>query len=356
MQTEKTWIKTLCNAFKLPEAEWLPPAVTDMLSYLLAAPARFLEGDILYIRAEEQVTSAQLLTILLNKGEIIAEKPVIMQNSASSLAEDVSCFWQEQLIPYAAEYGLYKDGVWNLDQILLKAADDDIDLIKSIIDQAKIPVSVIPAINQLEISNKLPAGYHARQVFNSVLIIYPKHFYIEKKPAISDQPSLELIPFASENLVLNINQRCKIFSFPADSEYNLADDKNFLRCKIYEQDYIDRKPSISADPYLSMEHNSQLQDTDMVVEIYLNLSSNCLEVDIVIPDATSPGREDVLQDWKEQQQIGYDLINHLPFIEPRLIADYGQYLKAAEPLSDQNISKAVYFRAVTLLNILCSKK
>jgi hypothetical protein len=94
-----------------------------MLSYLLADPARFLEGDILYIRADEHVTSAQLLTILLNTGEIIAEKPVIMQNSASSLAEDVSCFWQEQLIPYAAEYGLYKDGVWNLDQILLKAAE-----------------------------------------------------------------------------------------------------------------------------------------------------------------------------------------------------------------------------------------
>ncbi len=356
MQTEKTWIKTLCNAFALPETEWLPPAVTDMLSYLLADPSQFLEGDILYLMVEEQMTYAQLLTILSNKGEIIAEKPVIMQNSANSLAEDVSCFWQEQLVPYAAEYGLYNDGAWNVDQILLKAADDHIDLVRNILDQAMVPVSFIPAVDQQETSNKFTAGNHARQVFHSVLIICPKHFYIEKKSAVLAPSPLEPIPFASENLILNINQRCKIFSFPADSEYNLSDDKKSLQCKIYEQDYIDRKPSMAAGLYLSLEHNSQLQDADKVIELYLNLACNCLEVAIVTPDAALADREDVLQDWQKQQQLGYDLINHLPFIEPQLIADYGQFLKTTQPLISQDISKAVYFRAVTLLNILCSKK
>lgn len=353
MYTNKTRIKTLCKAFALPETSWLPQAVMDLLVYLLTHPSSFMEGDILYLNCQEETTYAQLLTILADKGEIIVERPLIIDNSGCLLAGGVSLWEHKKLVSYAAEYGLYNNEAWNLNWILLKAGRSS-DQIEKIIEPSPQPITVMTIADETVISAKIAAGNDTRQAFNAILLIYPRHLFIEKISADPEVRQLERIPFASENLVLDITQRCKIFSFSANSEYNLADDKNLLLCRIYEQNFIDSEADQRENPLLSLEHQSHLGDRDTVVELYLNLPHNCLEIAYASNQADST--DNLLQDWQQQQQAGYELISSLPFVDSRLIADYGHHLKREDLYLPQNISKTVYYKALTLLNILCAKK
>jgi len=360
MYSEKDWVKTLCNAFELPVVNWLPPSIADLLTHLLVNPSREIEGDVLFLMIEEDMTTAQLLAVLPGRGEIIAEYPVVFQHSTRSFTDNLTFFLQEKLVPYAADHGVYDNGSWSLKHVLLKTADNCTNDVKAIIDKYLGDVSVITVDkNPQTIINELPASIHTRNIFNSVLMIYPKHFYIEKSGPGSAISQLELIPYASENFVLNINQRYKIFSFATDSEYNLADSsKNLLRVKLYEKNFIDSKSEIAAEPNLILEHVHKLNNNDNVINIYLNLPLKCLEVDYTYGNSSSATHDDVLQDLQKQQQAGYDFISGLHLIDPQIISDYDQHLKHGqnEILSSHYISQTVYYKALTLLSVLSAKK
>lgn len=350
MYKPETKSNTTGPAFPLPGDDRLPPGITGLLSYLQANPAQSLAGDILFLQIKERYTLIQLLTLLPARNEIIAERPLVMTNGIN-IPADHGLFQREELVDYGLRHGIYLDGIWNINYILLDAARDlSLSLMKNL--PQDIPFMTI---NDNQSDNPvISADKHEGHIFEKILMIHPQHFYIEKNSRDGAASFLEPIPFASENLVLDISRRYKIFSFPA-AEYNLADDDHSLWFKIYKQSFKDSSWEIESNPLLVLEYKKDITPDDAIIDIYLNLPSHSLEIGFSGNSTMAAEADNMLQDWQRQRQIGYDKITDLPFIAPQLRADYQQHLEDDQQ-EVPDISKSVYYKALTLLNILCAKK
>ena len=360
MNSQQDLIKYLCNVFKLTEIEWLPSSVVALLLYLLENPSSSVDGDILFLNIEKQKTSAQLLTIIAAKGEIIVEKPVVFFHEDKKFPEhNLSLFLEKEIIPYATELGIYNDELLNINLVILLDDEEQIIDVNELTNSfwGAVPI-ITPYKSPDTFIKELSVENYSGQTFNSVLLIYPKHFYIEKKRTDSLGSKLELIPFATDSFALNINQRYKIFSFTADSEYNLAEEKNLLRVKVYEKHFSNIPPAATSDPQLILDQTGQTNCNQTIINIYLNLALDCLEVDYsnAYPALSAP--DDIRQELQKRHQIGYDFIRDNQLADPHFISDFGLHLQQGVnmPVSSQYISKTVYFKALALLSLLSGKK
>ncbi len=357
MNSQQDLIKYLCNVFKLTEIEWLPSSVVALLLYLLENPSSSVDGDILFLNIEKQKTSAQLLTIIAAKGEIIVEKPVFFSHDDKKF--NISLFLEKDIIPYATELGIYHDELLSINLVLLLDEEEQIIDVNELTNSfwGAVPI-ITPYKSPDTFIKELSIENYSGQTFNSVLLIYPKHFYIEKKRTGPLDSKLELIPFATESFALKINQRYKIFSFTADSEYNLTEEKNLLRVKLYEKHFSNIVPAETSEPQLILDQIGETNCNQNIINIYLNLALDCLEVDYsdAYPALSAP--DDIRQELQERHQIGYDFIRDNQLADPRFISDYGLHLQQGYnmPVSSQYINKGVYFKALALLSLLSGKK
>lgn len=350
MHKHETKSNTTGTVFPLPGADSFPPGIAGLSAYLQADPSESLAGDILFLQIKEEYTLIQLLTLLPARNEIIAERPLVMAHDINT-PENHGFFQREELVNYGSRHGIYLDGAWNINQVLL---DADGDLSMSLMKDMPADIKLMAITDKQSDNPVISTANHAGHIFKRILKIHPQHFYIGKKSRDGKARFLEPIPFASENLVLDISRRYKIFSFPA-AEYNLADDDQSLWIKIYKQSFKDSTWEIESNPILVLEYKKDIIPDEAVIDIYLNLPSPALEIGFSGNSTMAADADNMLQDWQRQRQIGYDKITDLPFIAPQLRADYQQHLEGDQQ-GVPDISKSVYYQALTLLNILCAKK
>ena len=323
-----------------------------LLTYLQARPSVSMAGDILYIQAKEKAIFIQLLTLLHERKELIAEKPLVIATDSGS-HQLQGLFRRKELLSYAAQHGIYADGLWNVNEILLNAPRD---LNQEIIIGPPQGITITTITDGRTNAPAISVDNPGRQVFEKILMIYPKHFYIEIIPQGAETRPLELIPFATENLVLDLTRRYKIFSFSANGKYNLAGEDQSLSVKIYEQSFKGSSLEMDPEPSLVLDCERKLDHLDTIVELYFSPSSHSLELELTPNDTFSHHTHNVLWEWQRQRQIGYDVITDFTFIDPQLLIDYGQHLNLEGRNKIPDISKTVYYKALTLLNILCAEK
>ena len=219
---------------------------------------------------------------------------------------------------------------------------------KQLINRAKIP-------NNIE---ELIAKKYCGQIFPSISMVYPWHFYIEKKGRDSAQAQMDLIPFDTDSLALDLSQRYKIFSFAADSKYNLADSENCLQIRVYRKFSAGGLPQESITPELFCDQKMEISSPQSLINLYINLPCKRLEVDYADPGAGLYAAGHTLMDLQKQQESGYDFIRENQLGDSQLLSDFGLHLEQLQnmPVSSQVVSKTVYFRALLLLSVLTGKK
>ncbi|NLB52849.1 MAG: hypothetical protein GX808_07910 [Syntrophomonadaceae bacterium] len=343
MNSESELTKALCAAFKLNRVEWLPASVRTLLFYLLENPSSLVDGNILFININKQKINVQLLSIITGKGEIIAEKQETFPY------DEVSCL-PEKLMSYAVELGIYKKGLWDIDFILLVTDEEKDDFIDKLMTKSWNTMPILSISDKLQTKLQELTDRYSGPTFNSVLVVYPRRFYIEKAGTETETTQLEFIPFASDLLAMNITQRYKIFSFAAKSQYNLSWRDDLLRIKIYEKP-ID-STNDNSDLKLVLEETREINKNHLI-NIYLNLPRKRLEVDCSLLSAS----DNILQELHKSQQSGYDFIKESQLLNTQLISDFDQHLKHQNiPDSSKHTSKTVYYRALSLLSLLSNKK
>ena len=351
MDTTKNRIKNLCHTFSLPETDWLPAGVVELLTYLQSDPSAAMKGDVLYLQVGARSVFVQLLTLFPERKEIIAERPlVIALDSVFDLGSDL--FQHGKLLSYAAGHGIYADGMWDINEILLNAPDN---LNREMIADLPDGINITTIIDEQELPPAVSPAGHDGRIFKNILAIWPKLYFIETASGGAEAKQLELIPFASENLVLDVSQRHKIFSFPAGGKYNLADDDQSLLIRIYEQSFKDSDLEMNQDPSLVLEYESKLDHIDAVIELCFDFPTQSLELEFSTTSSSSHTHY-MLREWQNQIQVGYDTVKVFPFIDAQLLIDYGQHLERGRPHKLPDINKTVYYKALTLLNILCFEK
>ena len=359
MNWEENWVKTLCDAFQLPEVNWLPASVVYLLSYLLTVSSPVAEGDVLYLKIGEDVATVQLLTILPVKEEIVVERAVHSRYVYNQSAEQiVRIFLQEVVLPYIAALGVKDQARPEFNLVLLDTDNDLVNNLSELINHflGMMPIVILKELPEA-LKNVPETNISGSQTFNSVYIICPHHFFIKKRNTTAEGSQWELIPFAYQDLALNISKSYKIFSLGTDSEYNLTDSKNQVKLKLYIGDSSPPDNEKASGPGSFFEYAGEVDDKNSILNIFFNLRTNRFEFDHTHDKSALPDRN-ILQELHQLQVNGYDFVNSLCFIDSNLLSDYGQYLKqtAGQEFSSPHLNRTIYFQALTLLDLLSVKK
>lgn len=257
-----------------------------------------------------------------------------------------------------AEYlGLYREGRFYLDYLLLLGGASQTRGIKKLIsDLCPGPEIVCPQ----DISYNVVRGLclwrqeHASSII-SVKSIYPFNFYIEKWDEAKAETVLQRIPFDTDNLELDINRRYKIFTVPLDSPYNLANQPNHLKLRIYELAQGDSRASV--EHFIGQDLVLQLDSSEMnsdVVDLYLNLGNSCIELDEE-NNASQILGERLSPHFFAHQETLLEYLRLYPGSNVQLLQDYAEYLQqyhnqTATP--EQDYSMLLMYKLLAFLQLL----
>lgn len=201
----------------------IPQPATSLIAYNSLAGGQALTGDILLINTIDVPSYFSFLSFNHNTGELTieAQSPLLSPLDATTI---------DIIINQAKKIGFYSYN-WQLDNVLLLSNKDmEHDFLQS-------TISTLPVISS-DVDN--PYQGLIRVVSSSlqdrISAIYPHDFYIEKYDQEKNTSHLELIPFASEVLALDVLGKYTMANFPVDSTYNLSKSKNQVLFKIYEID------------------------------------------------------------------------------------------------------------------------
>ncbi len=261
-------------------------------------------------------------------------------------------YFTNHILAMARNLGLY-NGMWNLDKVLLLGGTSQAVGIYSFWANLFHPVTVDQA--QDKTLNVVKGLAIWPEIMNSpinIKTIYPFNFYIQTLENNTYQ--LESIHFDTSMLELDIYGQYTIFSFPVNSIYNLSDDENELKLKIYE---VAEGNEANLGRFIGQEIVLDLQkpiyDKNQHLEIKLDFSSAELTAAFMqvgpqssIDNSPEPALE-IETDWLTFIE-GMDLINL------ELKQDLSDFLHAdltaAQPVSSQ--LEFMRFKLLTLLNYI----
>ncbi|MGE5389482.1 MAG: Hsp70 family protein [Deltaproteobacteria bacterium] len=263
----------------------------------------------------------------------------------------------------AERLGLFKGGRWTLDYVLLLGGASLTRGVKEIISRLCPGVMIISPFERDSAVVRGLCRWSNEDLSNKTVIknIYPFDFYIEKKSNEADTFCLEKIPFDTGNLELDLEQTYPIFSFPVQSDYNLAANPGDLHCRVYELSEGENPAEVTPDRFLGQEMLLGTEDYDNLtgdnVTVYLNLVKSRLE--LTGYDTAARGRKSLL-DWQRElpdhQQAAASLLENYPFIDKRLKNDFYQHLQQANGSEAyKSWENTVLYKMLYLIQILEGK-
>lgn len=257
-----------------------------------------------------------------------------------------------------AQYlGFYREGRFLLDHLLLLGGASQTPGIEKLVsDLCPGPAIIRPQDLSFNVVKGLCLwNQEIKPSIINVKSIYPFNFYIEKWDGAKSGTVLQRIPFDTDNLELDITSRYKIFTVPLDSPYNLANQPDHLKLRIYELAQGDSQASV--EHFMGQDLVLQLDrseiDADMV-DLYLNLGNSSIELDeehVIshIPD------ERLFPHFFAHQETLLEYLRLYPGSNPQLLQDYAAYLQPyynQTTGSDQDYSMLLMFKLLALLQLL----
>ncbi|NLW91637.1 MAG: Hsp70 family protein [Syntrophomonadaceae bacterium] len=263
----------------------------------------------------------------------------------------------------AERLGFYRNGQWELDHVLLLGGASLTRGVKEMISHLCPGVMIIsPREMDSAVVRGLchwsDEGFSAKTTIKN---IYPFDFYIEKKATESDSFCLEKIPFDTSNLELDLEQIYPIFSFPFQSDYNLAADSENLHCRIYEISEGEDPNDVTPDRFLGQEILLETEDENNLigenVTICLNLEQSRIEL---TGCEITGGKTKSLLDWRHElpnhQQAALSLLKDFPLIDKRLKNDFDQHLQQiSESSAYKSWENTALYKMLYLIQILEGK-
>lgn len=280
----------------------------------------------------------------------------LFTTALNPLWQRLDSYLQTVLQPQARSLGLFDHRGWKLDHILLLGgASLTLGLCSRLEDFFKgVPIHL----------KNIDKPYQAvgdccwdADRGESIYTIYPFHFYIEKQ---ADQPDsrhqLELIPFDTANLELNLTQSYRIFSVLPLSPYNLASEPDHLEIKIYElsSESVDKTLERFSGQEVILHYRGSNYNSDEAVHIDLDLSSSQLIVNYSAAPANCY-QIDLFADWSTRQMAQAEWLSAYKYVDGELINSLQAQLKSNQaygltPYSNQVMT--TYYKLICLLQIL----
>lgn len=272
------------------------------------------------------------------------------------LWQRLDSYLQTVLQPQARSLGLFDHSGWKLDHILLLGGASYTPGVRSRLEDF---FKGVP-IHHVHIDKPYGAVGNCRWDAGqgkSVYTIYPFHFYIEKR---ADHPGgkhqLELIPFDTANLELNLAESYRILSVPPLPPYNLASEPDHLEIKIYELsgESDDKTLERFSGREVILHYRASDYSRDETVHIDLDLSSSQLFVNCT----TAPPHRyqiDLFTGWAERQLAQAEWLSAYKYVDSELVNSLQAQLKSNQaygstPYSNQLMT--TYYKLICLLQIL----
>ncbi|HZJ85360.1 MAG TPA: Hsp70 family protein [Syntrophomonadaceae bacterium] len=261
-------------------------------------------------------------------------------------------YFINHIVGMAKNLGLY-NGIWKLDKVLLLGGTSKTIGIHSFWANIFHPTTVNQPLDKtLNVVKGLAVWPEIMNSPINIKTIYPFNFYIQTLENNSYQ--LESIHFDTSMLELDIHGQYTIFSFPVNSIYNLSDNKNELKLKIYE---VAEENEANLDRFIGQEIVLDLQepiyDGNQYIEVKLNFSSAELTADFIQVNPQSPKTSfpelalEIEADW-------LTFIEGIDLISPEFKQDLSDFLHGdlttAQPVSSQ--LEFMKFKLLTLLNYI----
>jgi molecular chaperone DnaK (HSP70) len=264
----------------------------------------------------------------------------------------------------AKKLGLFDGQRWLMDYILLLGGSARSQAVQALIKE-KIPG--VPLICPEDLDFNVVRGLCTwsnllGKSAGSFKCIYPFQFYIEKFEQDKQACALELIPFDTANLELDVNGRYKIFSFSLPSPYNLAADSDSIRLRVFELAEEDDIKSLERfqDQELALQLDIPQETDSETMELYLNLALSRLEVNLSRPEAAAKFKKEaeIFEDFRVRQKNSYDLIKTYKHHNPDLLSDFAEHLSPLDKKLEQAYeghAETTLFKLLCLLQFLSNK-
>lgn len=220
IKTRHLICQALANLYDKATINLIPQPAAALIGYNSIPDNETLTGDILVINTLESPGYFSFLSFNSNTGEITIE-------NQSPLPPILNEMTLATIISEAKKIGLYKK-YWQLANILLFSNHTEE---YSFLQESFKPLPIIKGTENNIINGLVHLAQH--NFLYIINIIYPNDFYIEKYNPEEETTYLELIPFASEVLELDIAKQYTIATLPLNSNYNLSPLDNEVLFKIY---------------------------------------------------------------------------------------------------------------------------
>lgn len=313
----------------------------NMASYLNIPD--FYEGQSLFLNLDRDMFYTQIKPVLKRLEEYLNH---FIKNKAASL-------------------GIYEQGQWNLDYLLLVGGASSTLGVKEVLASifGNIPI-IVPEDREFNVLTGLCTWEpQMLSVFNSsISTIYPFNFYIERYNPDQQIHILDKLPFDSSNLPLSFTDKYKIFTLGKDSVYNLSSDPVGIKFRIYEAGEAEECITIErfTNREVVLEVDTLKENLPEFTDIYLDLSNARLDLDILpdyLPQEPLP-TTDARAALFDKQIILYEKYTQLKFAIPDLMNDYREHLKLIKNGPEGNYDdhlRSTFFKLLIIIQLLNNK-
>lgn len=233
INAKRLLINSLSQVFKNTKINLVPEPVAAIIGQTMVNKHTSLDGDILVIDMDGSSINFSFLTLFSDRQEIMMESSFQVILDDFTEIEKLNLFLDQNIRNEARKLGIYSNNIWKLDDIILVGENSHDKEVYEFFNNYFSPLRVTLAQDaNLNIVKGLATWPDSPDI--ATKLIYPFDFYIKKYNTESTSFTLDLIPFDTVNLDLDIKGKYTLCSLPLKSHYNLSTDKNLVKFMIYE--------------------------------------------------------------------------------------------------------------------------
>lgn len=287
----------------------------------------------------------------------------VFKEAVSPVFERLRRYWEEGVYERARALGFAGSSGWNLDGVLLLGGGALTPSLAEEIGKFCPGVPIIrpeaPDLYVIRGLSRWPEQVPTDRM--KLKTIYPFRFYREQR--INSRHELKEIPFDSSHLELDFAGRYEICSLSSESPDNISEDPERFAVRVYEAAEEDPRPELQRflDQEPVFELNLTRQELDGPINIYLNLSKACLELDNNdLLSECCVNDNDLFYKIHMKQRAAYKIMHAYKFMDEMLAQDYARQLErdktpAPEAFSGTNDSQIALYKLLSLMNIFGDK-
>lgn len=287
-------------------------------------------------------------------GDMIID-PVAFTAALGPLWERLDSYVKTVLQPRVQSLGLYDSQGWRFDHILLLGGASHTP---GVLQRIKRLFPGVPVWHgQTDQSYEAVGNCLWSSGSRRLYTVCPFKFYIEKKSLSEERGrQLELIPFDTANLELDLTGTYRIFSLPVQSDYNLASSPGDVEIKIYalpDQTNAIQPEKVSGQNMVLHWQEAYYNGAE-VVHIDFDLASSQLLVNFTNNLPGCPEAE-LFFEWPLRQLSQAHWLSGYKHVDRDLLKALQRQLQAnqsdgATPYSNQLM--ATYYKLLCVLQIL----